>query len=309
MRHIYSLTEAALDRPSIVTVGVFDGVHRGHQQLVRQLVKTAHEHNQAAVVLTFFPHPDVVIRGVKDRHYLTSPEERAHLLGELGVDLIISHPFNEEVRQIRAADFVDRLLYHLQMKALWATNDFALGYKREGNISFLREQGHQKGYTVETIDLVMIDGGKRISSSEIREVLQNGDIATANAYLNRSYRLAGEVVHGEKRGRKIGFPTANVAVWDEQVIPQFGVYVCRAFLGDEEFIAVTNVGQRPTFDGQHITVEAHLLDFARDIYGAHLTLDFEARLRGEIRFSGIEALIGQIRQDIDQARMFVFPAS
>jgi riboflavin kinase/FMN adenylyltransferase len=303
MQHIYSFEEARLDRPSIVTVGMFDGVHRGHQFLVKRLVEAARVSSHASIVLTFFPHPDVVIRGIQGPYYLTTPEERARLLEPLGLDLMITHPFDENVRHIRAADFADRLVNYLRMSTLWATADFAMGYKREGTIAYLTEQGREKGFSVETVDLLLANpSGERISSANIRAALSRGDIAAAAESLGRPYRLGGEVVHGERRGRKIGFPTANIHVWEAQVIPQNGVYACRAHLGVETFKAVTNVGNRPTFNGQSVTVEAHLLDFDRDIYGQRLDLDFVAHLRGEVKFSGIEGLVAQIRQDVERGR-------
>ncbi|MCI0712724.1 MAG: bifunctional riboflavin kinase/FAD synthetase [Chloroflexi bacterium] len=301
--HIYSLEEAQLDRQSIVTIGVFDGVHRGHQYLLHELVVEARDTDRASVVLTFFPHPDVVLKGLEGRFYLTTPEKRAELILNFGVDVVITHPFNEDIRHIRAANFVDRLREYLNLSAIWATSDFAMGYRREGTIAFLTEQGRQKDFTVRTVQLVTSDNnGDRISSATIRKSLVEGQLDRANDFLGRMYQVSGEVVHGEKRGRKIGFPTANVAVWDQQLLPRFGVYACYATLGDEQFKAVTNIGQRPTFAGEAVTVEAHLLDFDRDIYGEILTLDFVANLRDEMKFSGIEALVAQIQNDVEQGR-------
>lgn len=300
--HVQNLADAHVDRPSVVTVGMFDGVHRGHQWLIRQLVEKAHANDQVAVVLTFFPHPDVVLRDIRGRYYLTRPEERAELLGLLGVDVVITHPFNADVRQIRAATFVDQLLAHVKLAEFWATPDFAMGFKREGTIEFLRQQAQQKGFHVHTIELLSDDHGDILRSVLIRESLIAGDVRRATELLGRPYRVIGEVVHGEKRGRKIGFPTANVAVWEGKLLPANGVYACWATLGDERFMAVTNIGQRPTFDGEGITVEAHLLSFDRDIYGQILELEFVDRLRGEMKFNGIEALIAQIGQDVATGR-------
>ncbi|MCB9436038.1 MAG: bifunctional riboflavin kinase/FAD synthetase [Anaerolineales bacterium] len=302
MLHIRELSEAKLERPSIVTIGVFDGVHRGHQLLINRLVDEARATNRLAVVLSFFPHPDVVIRGITDRYYLTTPDERARLLGGLGVDVVVTHPFNEQVRQMRAAQFTDQLCEYLNLSTLWATPDFALGYKREGTIDFLREQGQHRGFTVETISLLHTEHDEIIASSTIRQALETGDLPKANNFLGRAYSVSGEVVHGEKRGRKIGFPTANLDIWPQQIIPQHGVYACWATVGGETFMAVTNIGNRPTFAGQGVTVEAHLLDFERDIYGQQVELAFVARLRGEVKFSGIETLISQIRQDVEDGR-------
>jgi riboflavin kinase/FMN adenylyltransferase len=303
MRHIYKLEDANPSGPTIVAVGMFDGVHIGHQHLLRRLVEMAKAGQWVPTVLTFFPHPDVVLGRATDRYYLTTPDERARLLGQLGIECVITYPFDDAVRQIRAADFVDQLLSHLDLRELWVGADFALGYKREGNVEFLRHQGDEKGFRLRVVGLVTNDGnGKIISSTGIRAALQAGEIQVVNRWLGRPYRLSGEVVRGDGRGRTIGFPTANMDVWKEQVLPQNGVYAGWAHLGDETFMAVANIGRRPTFEGKVVTVEAHLLDFDRDIYGQTLIFDVVARLRPEMRFDGVDALVEQIRRDAEQGR-------
>ena len=299
MQHVYTLADADPGGPTLVAVGMFDGVHLGHRHLLRRLVETARARDRIPTVLTFFPHPDVVMGRASGRYYLTTPEQRAALLGELGVDLIVTHPFNDEVRQVRAADFVDRLIEHLKLSELWIGPDFALGYKREGNADFLRAQGEAKGFGVEIVDLVTNDDtGHIISSSGIRGALAGGDVEKAARWLGRPYRLTAEVVHGDGRGRTLGFPTANMGVWEEQFLPGNGIYASWAHLGSETFMALTNVGVRPTFDGGHVLVEAYLLDFDRDIYGQTLSLDFVAWLRPEVRFVSVEALVEQIALDV-----------
>lgn len=302
MQHVYRLDEADLPGPAIVAVGMFDGVHRGHQYLLRRLVETAQREDCIPTVLTFFPHPDLVLGRASGRYYLTTPEQRARLLGDLGVQCVVTHPFNDEVRQIRAADFVDRLVKYLRLGELWVGSDFALGYRREGNVEFLRAQGVAKGFKLEVVELVATDENGTINSASIRAALEAGDIETATRRLGRSYRMEGAVVHGDGRGRTIGFPTANIAVWDQQLLPAKGVYAGWAHLGEETFMAVANVGNRPTFDGKVVTVEAHLLDFDRDIYGHNLVFDLVARLRPEMKFNGVHELIAQIRRDVEQGR-------
>ena len=305
MQHIYDLTQARHEQPSLVTIGVFDGVHRGHQHLIEQLVKDAHSAGRQAVVLTFFPHPDVVLRGLHGRYYLTTPEQRADQLGRLGVDLVVTQRFDEDFRQIRAAEYINQLLQHLKMAVLCVGADFAMGYQREGNVPFLQQQAVEKGFTLHVIDLVARNGDETISSTAIRNTLQAGDIEQANEWLGRAYALSGEVVHGDHRGRTIGFPTANIRVWEEQVIPANGVYACWAYVGAQRYMAVTNIGVRPTFAGEGVTVEAHLLDFDREIYGETLTITFEKRLRAEQRFNGIEALVAQIKADAQAGRDYL----
>lgn len=306
MKHLYQLTDAAVDRPSVVTIGVFDGVHRGHQALIAKLVQEARHTRRLAVVLSFFPHPDRVIRALTGRYYLTSPDQRAQRLGELGVDLVITHPFNEQVRQMRASTFVDQMREHLQLGELWVGMDFAMGYRREGNVTFLFQEGLEKGFTVTAIDLIADEQQMKISSTAIRDALLAGNVRQATEWLGRAYEVSGEVVHGQARGRTIGFPTANLQVWDEQVIPANGVYAGWATLPDgSRYMAVTNVGTRPTFAGVDVTVEAHLLHFDGDLYGQSLRFSFEEYLRGEQRFNGIEALIAQIRADAEMGEQLL----
>jgi riboflavin kinase/FMN adenylyltransferase len=305
MEHFYHLAQAQLEHPSLVTIGVFDGVHKGHQHLIRQLVNEAHAHNRQAVVLTFFPHPDVVLRKLEGRYYLTTPEQKAELLTALGVDCVVTHPFDDSVRQMRAADFVDELLSHLKMESLWVGSDFAMGYKREGNVPFLKTQGAQKGFTVHEIDLMAAEGAA-ISSTAIRQALQEGRVEQAKAWLGRGYSVRGEVIHGEGRGKQIGYPTANIAVWKEQVIPANGVYAGWAYLNGERFMAATSVGLNPTFEGgKQVSVEPYLLDFDRDIYGQQLEVSFETWLRPEEKFTSIEALIEQIGRDVETGRKYL----
>ena len=306
MIHLTELEAIDLTRPSVVTIGVFDGVHLGHQYLIRRLVESARASGRLAGVLTFYPHPDVVLRGIEGRYDLTLPDERAHLLGELGVDVVVTLSFDENLRHIRAAAFVDLMIEHLRLSELWVGAEFALGFKREGNVPYLRAQGAEKGFALDVVDLMTVEdtpGGPRtISSSAIRAALHEGDVEAASQMLGRPYGVRGEVVHGLARGRTIGFPTANIAVPPTRVIPANGVYAGWALLNDERFMAVTNVGTRPTFSGDNITVEAYLLDFDRDIYGETLEFQFVKRLRPELKFNGIDALIAQIQADTAAGR-------
>ncbi len=298
----HRLTDFQLDKPSIVSIGVFDGVHIGHQRLVDRLVAEAKASHRTSIVLTFFPHPDVVLRGVSGRYYLTTSEERARRLKEMGVDLVITHDFSEAISRIRAAAFVEQLHTHLKMSALWVGEDFALGYKREGDVAFLRTQGQMRGFEVETVNLKMGNKGEVISSSRVRKALSDGDVEQAAEWLGRSFRIGGIVVDGDHRGRTIGFPTANVETWDEQLLPGNGVYACWSYVEGARWPSVVNIGVQPTFDGARLKVEAHLLDFNRDIYGQHMRLEFVRRLRPERRFKGVDELIAQIHQDANAGR-------
>ena len=303
MRHTTSLQDLNLDQPSALTIGAFDGVHRGHQALIGEMVAAAHSSGRAAVVLTFFPHPSVVLRGRRPSFYLSSPEEKAGYLAALGVDAMITHPFDHAVSEIPANEFVNRLVVYARLDELWCGSDFALGHNREGTVEFLQAAGAQRGFRVRVMPPLLFDG-EVISSTRIRQTLRDGAVEQAARYLGRPFRVAGQVVEGAKRGRLLGIPTANLAISEERATPAVGVYACRAQAPAWQGQAVVNIGFRPTFDGGEArpTVEAHLLDFSGNLYGQTVALEFIARLRSEIKFPGVDALLAQIRGDIVLAR-------
>lgn len=302
MLHLQSLEGIQL-KDTWLTIGTFDGVHRGHQAIVRKLVDQAHVAGSQAVVLTFYPHPAIVIGKRNNPSYLTTPEERAAMLEELGVDVVITFPFTPKVSQFDADEFISLLKSHLDFHHLMVGPDFALGHDRIGDIQYLSEIGRKSGYTVSSINHLEIDD-QIVSSSRIRAALQEGNIKLANLLLGRSYFIKGQVVPGDGRGRTIGIPTANLSVWPERALPKSGVYVTQGSINGNKYAAVTNIGVRPTFTSQdqHIQVEAHLLNFSDQIYGLELRLDFIGYLREERKFSGIDALVKQIHQDISQAQ-------
>ena len=302
MRHFQSLEGVHL-QDTWLTIGTFDGVHLGHQEIVRKLVTEAHAAGSEAVVFTFYPHPAVVIGKRQNPSYLTTPEERAELLGELGVDVVITFPFTPPVSEISAQDFVSLLKSHIDMRHLMVGPDFALGHDRVGNIQYLTEVGKEFGYTLSTINPVEIEG-QVVSSSRIRAALREGDIELVNKLLGRPYFVKGQVVPGDGRGHTIGIPTANLSMWLERALPKTGVYVSRGLINGKTYGAVTNIGTRPTFSSDHerIQVETHLLDFDDQIYGLEIKLDFISHLRDERRFPGIDALVNQIQADILQAK-------
>ena len=259
------------------------------------------EANRAAVVMTFFPHPSVVL-GRAQPFYLTSPEEKLVQINQAGVDLLIEWSFTPETARIRAAEFVDQLVTHLHMRELWIGHDFALGYQREGNAEFLAHLGESRGFTVRSVEPITNDG-EVISSSAIRTALKQGDVAHAARLLGRPFRLSGRVVPGDGRGRTIGIPTANLDIWPEHAVPANGVYACRAWVGHIPYTAAVNIGTRPTVTNDvRRTIEAHLLDFDKDLYGINVTLDFVEYLRGEQKFNGVPELVTQIKSDIEATR-------
>jgi riboflavin kinase/FMN adenylyltransferase len=302
MQHYWSLQNLDL-RGSWLTIGSFDGVHLGHQVLIRELTSGAHAEDFSAVVLTFHPHPAVVLNKRKDFSYLNSPEGKVGLLSGLGVDVVITHPFNQLVAQISAREFIQKLVQNLKMRRLSVGHDFALGRGREGDLTALTRLGNELGYTIDLVEPVKLDG-QVVSSSWVRQSLSDGDVELVERLLGRPYKLIGEVVHGDNRGRSLGFPTANLEVWAERTLPKPGVYACRASVDGVDYPAVTNVGFRPTFDNQPLRprVEAYLLDFEGDLYRKTMRLSFIRRLRDEVRFNNVQALIDQMHQDVQVGR-------
>jgi riboflavin kinase/FMN adenylyltransferase len=295
--HVNTLAEIADRQPTYLALGSFDGVHRGHQTILRSMVDAAQDSGVRTVVITFFPHPKRVIQDLPGRYYINSLEERLALLSARNVDMVIAHPFNDQTRNIRAAAFVDQLRDWLDMRQIWGGN-FAFGYNREGNQQFLKTVGPEKGFSVQLVESMESWDGQLVSSSRIRKSLAVGRIEDVNGCLGRTYTITGTVVKGDQRGRTIGFPTANLAVWDELLLPANGVYATFVSVGDKRYMAATNVGVRPTVNGRQRLVEAHLLNFDDDIYGQSIKVEFISHIRPEQKFSGIPALKTQINADV-----------
>ena len=305
MQHLQNLNELQL-QGSGLTIGTFDGVHRGHQHLLKQLVEDAHAQDMPAVVLTFFPHPSVIVRRRRPPSYITTPEEKVDLLGQWGVDYVITQPFDRDLAQVTADVFLELLERHLGVKSFWMGSNFALGYQRVGNVAYLKEAGAQRGFKVFVVPPV-IEDGDIISSTRVRAALQVGDVASASRLLGRPFMIPGEVQQGAGRGKQLGFPTANLEIWNGRAYPCPGVYACWAKIETGTYPAVTNIGVRPTFEEQMTTpvIETHLLDFDGDIYQKEVELTFIERLREERKFPGAEGLLKQIRCDITNARILL----
>lgn len=297
-----SIDELQLEK-SCVTIGSFDGVHTGHQKLISSLTDSARENHAAAVVLTFFPHPAVILKQIEAPFYLSTPEEKAVQLASLGVDVLISIPFSLELAGLSAHDFVKRLHTSLGLKELVVGAGFALGKERKGTVEVLSQLGKELNYSVRVIS-PQTSGKDIISSSLIRALLESGDMQSAAFALGRNYAVAGKVVVGDGRGKTIGFPTANLSIWPQKLLPSSGVYRCLTELDGRTWLSVANVGYRPTFtqNSRQVFVEIHILDFKGDLYGKELQVQFTHRLRGEIKFPAFEELVQQIHRDIQTAR-------
>jgi len=293
---------------SVVTIGVFDGVHRGHQQIIGHAVKRAEERGLRSVVVTFDPHPAEVVRPGSHPAVLTEPARKAELIERLGVDVLCVLPFTPEFSRVSAEEFVhDVLVEHLHAALVVVGENFRFGHKAAGDVALLTRLGRDFGFAVEGAPLVTgdaADGETVFSSTYIRACVAAGDVGAAAAALGRPHRLEGVVVRGDRRGRLLGYPTANLLTRPYAAIPADGVYAAwlvRDKVADR-LPAAVSIGTNPTFAGQERRVEAHVLDFHEDLYGEHVDLDFIARLRDMRTYDTVELLVAQIERDISQTR-------
>jgi riboflavin kinase/FMN adenylyltransferase len=284
------------------TIGAFDGVHIGHQSIIRSLVSTAQEKQKTTAVITFHPHPAVVLRSIPMPFYLNTPEEKAEYFSQLGIDITLTLSFTPEMAALDPEAFFDMVCQHLPLRRLYLGADFALGKGRSGTIPVIREIGKLYGFEVKEAEFIMQNDNK-VSSSQIRKWLSDGNLEATNTALGRYFSLAGTVIHGDARGRSIGFPTANIAVWEGKLLPSPGVYACWVKLNHQVHPAVTNIGYRPTFEDNRpaIRVETHLLHFDFDLYDQELELFFVYKLRPEIKFENFSALVQQIHLDVQKS--------
>ncbi|MGC9666406.1 bifunctional riboflavin kinase/FAD synthetase [Planosporangium sp. 12N6] len=288
---------------AVVTIGVFDGVHRGHQEIIGHAVKRAGELGVQSVVVTFDPHPSEVVRPGSHPAVLTEPARKAELIEELGVDVLCVQPFTPDFSRLPAEEFVhDVLVEHLHAALVVVGENFRFGHRAAGDIALLRRLGRTFGFGVEAAPL-LTDDATVFSSTYIRACVDAGDVTAAARALGRPHRVEGVVVRGDRRGRELGFPTANLLTGPHAAIPADGVYAAWLVRGrGERLPASVSIGTNPTFSGQERRVEAYVLDFDGDLYGERLALDFVAHLREQRTYSAIEPLVAQIGEDVAQTR-------
>lgn len=295
------LALASRDRDSWLSIGVFDGVHRGHRHLLKQLIAEATGAGYLAGVVTFRNHPASVLRPDFQPCYLSSVEERVRLIGDTGVDFVAPVTFDEEVSMLSARDFVVRLQRTFRMRGLVVGPDFGLGHKRQGDVKNVTALGAVLGFDVKVVESLE-DSGVPVKSTAVREALAQGEIVRAARLLGRNYALTGVVVGGDKLGRTLGFPTANLEATTGMAVPGDGIYAAWALLGGKRFMAATSIGTRPTFGDNDRVIEAFLLDFQGDLYGQDLRLEFVQRLRDQVKFDAVEELTAQVGADVAQTR-------
>jgi riboflavin kinase/FMN adenylyltransferase len=291
---------------SVVTIGAYDGVHLGHQAVIAEVRSRAADAGLTSTVVTFDRHPAAVVRPATAPRLLTDLGQKLELLEATGIDRCLVVSFDEIRSKETAEEFVQEVLVHrLAARQVIVGEDFHFGYQRKGDVSLLRAMGADLGFTVEGLALVSVDGADKASSTAIRHALVEGDLDRARAMLGRDHEVRGVVAHGDERGRELGFPTANVSVPGEVLLPADGIYAGWFERADgSTWPAALSLGRRPTFyaEANVSLLEAHLLDFDENLYDEHVRVRFVARLRGEERFDSVEALVEQIRLDCDRAR-------
>ena len=304
---VLTATDSSIPQtPSVVTIGTFDGVHIGHQKIIKKLIKKAAKENLISVVLTFFPHPRMVLQQNPNIELLNTISERKEILSGLGLDFIYVKEFTKTFADLSARDFVKTILVDtLHAKYVIIGYDHQFGKDRSANIDDLKRFGAEFGFQVEEISAQDVED-VAVSSTKIRTALKSGDIKTANSFLGYNYYINGTVVKGKGFGKKMEFPTANINVPDSyKLIPKNGVYVVASSYGGNTIYGMMNIGVNPTFDANKKTIEAHFFDFDQNIYDQDLKIVFLDRLRDEHKFESVDALIAQLRRDRTNAQQII----
>ncbi|AUC85719.1 riboflavin biosynthesis protein RibF [Polaribacter sp. ALD11] len=306
MKIVENIANFSTDEKTFVTIGTFDGVHFGHQKILEKLVSEAKKAGKKSVLLTFFPHPRMVLQKDAKIELINTIDERANLLEKTGLDYLIIHPFSKAFSRTTALEFVrDTLVNTFNISKLIIGYDHHFGKNREGNIDQLTEYSHLYDFTVEEIPAQDIDDVS-VSSTKVRRALAAGNLKTANDYLGYNFMLNGVVVNGKKLGGQIGYPTANIDVKEAyKLIPKTGVYVVKSYIENKTVFGMMNIGNRPTVNGNHQTIEVHFFDFNQDLYGENLTIELIYFLRDEHKFDSIDSLVVQLKADEQTARDYI----
>ena len=285
-----------------LTIGVFDGVHRGHTHLISNLVDEAARKGLMAGVVTFREHPAAVLSPRFEAQYLTSFEDRLELLNETKIDFAVPITFDRALSKLTAEEFVSLLQEHLRMESLVVGPDFAMGRNREGTIERLSELGDEMGFALTVVDGLQDTKGETVRSTTVRTALGEGEVERVTELLGRRFMLEGLVVSGEGRGGKLGFPTANIAPPQGMAVPGDGIYAAFAHLEGKRLMTAISIGTKPTFGDHDRAIEAFILDFDGNLYGKSLRLEFVRRLRDQVKFDAVEALLEQVDRDVAETR-------
>lgn len=296
MKHIYGMKNIKLSEESIVILGNFDGIHIGHQKLFRVAKEVGDEKKLQTVLFSFFPHPTWVL-GNNPKPLLMTQEEKKDRISRLGIDIYVEYPFSKEFGQMSALNFVKEvLLEKLNCQAVIVGNNYFFGQNQEGNVAYMKELGKEYGFDVFVVQEMKM-GQKTISSTLIRELLLKGDLELANELIGEAYMVKGTVVKGNQLGRTLGFPTANLIPEPTKVLPPNGVYITQVCILGKDYYGLTNIGYKPTVNGQGKTVETFIFDFSDNVYGEEISVQLIKHIRPEIKFDSLDQLIDQMNHD------------
>ena len=296
MDTITSMAKIDIIKESVITIGNFDGLHRGHQVLIEKTTEYAKENNISSIVFTFKNHPVNYFKPNSVKNIMTN-YEKMEILKSMNVDYVINIPFDEYMTKISGHDFVKEILLDtLGAKKIIVGHDFTFARNKEGNTKLLKELSKIYGFELEIVNSIKLDN-IRVSSTNIRDLISNGDVEKAYKYLGRYYKLSGEVIHARKIGRTIGFPTANISIDENMIVPKVGIYATKVYINGKTYYGATNVGYNPTVNGKNLSIETNILEFNDDIYGKIITIEFLERIRDEKKFNGIEELKNQLQKD------------
>ena len=302
MKYIKNTTEFLIEEPTVISLGKFDGIHRGHELLLEELM-TKKKNGLATVVFTFDIPPRKTLCD-EDQKVLTTNEEKMHMFETFGIDYLIECPFTPEVMNMEAEHFIEMLVEKLSVKCIVAGEDFCFGHNRRGDYKMLQEYADKLSYEAVILPKVK-EEEREISSTYVREEIAKGNIELANKLLGYPYFISGTVKHGNKIGRTIGFPTINLIPTENKLLPAYGVYITKVMIDDIVYHGITNVGMKPTIDGQNpVGIETHIFDFNQDVYERNVVVTFIKRIREERKFKNLDALLEQMRKDVNTARYY-----
>tara|TARA_Y100001970_G_scaffold233484_1_gene291101 strand:- start:396 stop:1322 length:927 start_codon:yes stop_codon:yes gene_type:complete len=304
MQYLNDLKQHEIKKESLLAIGVFDGVHLGHQHLFNNLINTAKDHQLLSGVLTFKNHPATVLNSNFKPQLITSPVEKIKLIESTGIDFVVPITFDKTLANLSAKSFIELIQKHLNMKGISVGPDFHMGTNREADVTKLQTMGLKMGFFV-NIPTLYEKTEIPVRSTSVRNSLISGNIKLANSILGRNFSLSGKIVKGFQRGKELGFPTANLSFDENQLIPENGIYATKVYLKNITYNGATSIGTNPTFQNQHKTIETFILNFNQDIYGESIKLEFIDKIRDEQSFKSVESLIIQMKKDVQKIQQML----
>jgi riboflavin kinase/FMN adenylyltransferase len=302
---VIRLTQFNIKKPIVLTIGMFDGVHLGHQEILKSIQSYANQHDLETALLTFEPHPRLFLNPNDDFKLLTLVDEKIEYLSQTDLDYLLIQNFNEEFRNLTSEEFIEYLIQNINLHTLFVGFNHQFGKNRDGDFKKLQSLASKYHFKVIQIEEIIVEDTNKVSSTSIRNLIETGKIKVANHLLGRTYELSGKVIQGEQLGRKLGFPTANIDVDSLKCIPKNGVYAVRVIIGGKNYFGMMNIGVRPTINNNNKQIEVHIFDFSETIYSKNITVQFIDFIRDEQKFASLEDLITQIKKDEEEVNLII----